>query len=230
MPKLLIAIYTVLIASSVTYFAVRPASDWHAPVDPFFGLTTEVDNQLPPALTAKYQKEIKDLTDQMSQKETANQYDLDLYYLRAHDEFALGQLKEAFNDYQKVIVGDPKNETAWGNLGDLRIAMGDVNGAEHDYQQSIAAFPDEIAYTKLYNYYLTYRKADRADRVEPLLVQAIKDVPGNSALYVDLARWQMQRKEYDAALNSYREAVQLDPKNTDLNSEMQKAIQLAGSH
>lgn len=229
MPKLLLSIYLVLIASSVTYLAVRPASDWHPPVDPYHGLTTEVDRHLSDALTAQYKQMIADLTTQIQTAEATKQYDLDLYYNRAYNEFRLGELKEAFEDYQKVVAGDPNNETAWANLGDLRVQMGDVNGAEHYYQQYVAVYKDEISYDKLYNYYLTYRKADRSDRIEPLLKQAVIDVPESLSLLLNLADWEMQLKNYSAALDDYRQANLRKPNDPQIQADLQKAIQLAGT-
>ena len=216
-----ILVGVLLVIGIVVYFAVADEQTYR---DPYFGLTTEVPTNLDAERQAKYEAEVIDLTMQIETREAAGEYVLDVYFNRAADYQRLGKLRLAFEDFEKVVAGDSTNETAWNNMGDIRIDMGDIDGAEQYYKNSIREYPTEMSYTKLYKYYLEYRMDDRQNALEPLLLEAIKTVGPTPLLYVKLGRFYIEAGDRDKAVAAYRQAAVLDPDNEAIKEELREAL------
>ncbi len=221
--KLLWFIGAVLVGGAVVYFAVSNPPTF---ADPYAGLVTEITPSISDDKKAEYEAHIAEVTAEIATKSAAGEYVLDVYFVRGGDYQHLGKLKLAFEDYQTVLEGDPENETAWGNSGDLRIAMGDVEGAEMYYKKAVEVYPAETTYNKLYRYYLQYRAEDRDAAVETLLKEAMEKVGPSVPLYVKLGRWYVEHNDRENAILAYRQAAVLDPDNQSIKDELQKALAL----
>ena len=155
----------------------------------------------------------------------ADDYIYDEYYQIGYYQFRLGDLKAARAAYEIVVEGDPGNETAWNNLGDIFVEMGDVEGAENMYLNAIEALPSEQAYRKLVQYLETYHPG-RVEDVGGLLKQAVEDNPSSGSLWAMLAEWYVDQEDYESAVAAYNTAVELRPNNSALKSDLEEAIRL----
>lgn len=222
MLKLPILISAILISGVVVYFTTRPAEPV-APVDLWAGYVSEVTPTLSEENKVIYEKELLTLSQQIADREAAGEYALDLYFLRGGYYQRLGFLKLGFEDYQKVVDGDPGNETAWNNMGDIRIAAGDILGAEVYYVSALEKDQSAVQYEKLYRYYTTYRASDRSAEVGALLLQAINDVTDNASFWVKLGYWYLAQGDKENAVNALRQASILNPDNQAIKEELEAA-------
>ncbi|HWB60796.1 MAG TPA: tetratricopeptide repeat protein, partial [Chthoniobacteraceae bacterium] len=62
-------------------------------------------------------------------------------FARALDEQRKGDFAAAKNDYDKIIVLEPTNATAFGNRGNAKLASGDFDGAMSDLNRAIQLQP-----------------------------------------------------------------------------------------
>lgn len=225
-PSLLIVfVLLILAAGAVAYlFVLKPSES--VPTPPPVERLSEIEVNLPDDKRAEFEQTVADLTTQITDKEAAGAYALDLYFLRANAYQRLGKLQLAFADYTVVTSGDPGNETAWNNMGDIVIDMGDPMAAEDYYKKAIEQDPSEIAYNKLYRYYTSYRMDDRTDQLIPLLKQALIDNPESSSFYVKLGRLYVAQGDIDQALSAYRQAAVLAPDSEEIKEELRKTMAL----
>lgn len=223
--KLMILIVSILVAGGAVYALVRPTAP-AAPVDIWAGYLTEVTPTIPEEKKMSHEQQIIELTEQINDKQAVGEYVLDLLFLRGGYYQKIGQLKLAFDDYQTVVDGDPANETAWNNMGDVRLDVGDINGAEAYYLKAIENYPGEVQYNKLYRYYSVYREDDRFEAIGPLLLQAVSDVSDSTSLWVKLGRWYVAKGDKDKAVSAFGQAAILDPENQAIKDELNEAMRM----
>ena len=222
--KLLLVVVAVLIAGAAVYLLLPKAQE--LPSDPFAGYPTEITSQLSPEKQTQTEEEIAALTTQINDKVAAGEYALDLYFMRGGDYQRLGHLQLAFADFETVVSGDPHNETAWNNMGDILVTIGNIEPAEAFYKQAIEATPSENTYNKLYRYYTQYREDDRFEAIGPLLTEAIAAVQSKAPFYVKLGRWYLDKGDKEQAVRSFEAALELDPENQELKMELDAAKML----
>lgn len=220
---LMLFVGVLLTVGAVVYLVIRPAD---VVVTPPVERLSEIEVNIPDDKRAKYEAQVIEYTAEITTKEAAGTYALDSYFLRGIVYQRLGKLALAYSDLQIVVAGDPGNETAWNNLGDIVMDMGDVMAAEEYYKNAIAQDPSEVAYNKLYRYYTEYRKADRDSVIPELLKQALVDNPNAASFYVKLGRWYVEHGDKDKALSAYRQAAVLSPDSEAIKQELNAVMAL----
>jgi tetratricopeptide (TPR) repeat protein len=180
---------------------------------------------LTPEKKAEHEADVARLTQEILDAEASGSYALHLYFERAYNLMRLGHLRAAFEDYLIVSQGDPGNETAWNNMAELMIDMGDPIAAEGYFVKAIEAYPADSTYNQLYEYYMQYRTEDRMDVIGRLLENQIAENGGSVPAYVHLAEWYLAQGNTDKALEYYRQAIQLDPENEALKEEMRAIVE-----
>lgn len=205
------------------------------PKDPYEGLVTYVEPEfLTEEQIAEYEAQIEAYKLEIAEKEAAGTYVLDVYFQLGFYEYQLGLLKEAFETYTIVNEGDPDNETAWNNLGDIRIRMGDINGAEEYYLGAIEN--DQLSqsrYEKIYRYWDEHRP-DRHDQIGPMLELGIERISAAGgqpvSLYTKLGAWLIEEGRYDEAVEAYAQANLFDPDNMAIQEDLEAAIDLQAAN
>lgn len=226
-PAPLLFVVYLLLAVGVIAYAFLPSPEVvPAQTVPVVERKMEIEVQLTETLRAEIEQQIADYTTQITERESRGEYALDLYFLRAPQYNRLGKLGLALADYQLVVSGDPGNETAWNNLGDLVVDMGDVMAAEEYYKNALQQDPSEVAYNKLYRYYTQYREEDRDQAIVLLLNQALIDNPDTVAFYVKLGRWYVEHDQKKEAVSAYQHAAILSPDSEAIRQELQSALAL----
>ncbi len=221
----MIAVVVILLAGAGVYLALT-LNDSFEIADHYEGLTTEVEREgLTAEKRAEHEADVARLTQEIIDTDATGAYNLHLYFERAYHLSRLGHLRAAFEDYLVVSQGDPGNETAWNNMAELMIDMGDPIAAEGYFLKAIEAYPADSTYNQLYNYYMEYRTEDRMDLIGPLLQNQIAENGGSVPAYVHLAEWYLAQGNKEKALEYYRQAILLDPDNEALNDEMRAVVE-----
>jgi tetratricopeptide (TPR) repeat protein len=130
---------------------------------------------------------------------------------------------EAEKSFDKAVEIYPKYSTAWFELGKLKEAQKDVEGARKDYAQALAADPKYInPYRQLVGISVKEQNwKDVSDTSNRLIKLDPVDFP-DAYFYNAVANYYL--KNWDEAEKNVREAQKLDP-----NNRMPKTLQLLGA-
>ncbi|NND69993.1 MAG: tetratricopeptide repeat protein [Rhodothermales bacterium] len=104
-------------------------------------------------------------------------------HLRFLNKLAVGQSESgdhaaALGTYDRLLTLNPKFEGAYNNRGFARLVLGDVAGAESDFKQSLALYPD--GENSLANLASLYYNTNRPDSALIMVDRLIRIDPSNS--------------------------------------------------
>src|SRR4051794_16250983 len=120
-----------------------------------------------------------------------------------------GRLAEAAAAYEAVLTAFPDDFESWNNLGNVRSAAGDREGAVAALQQAIALNPDvPQIYTNLSE---QLSQLDRFDARQRVMREAARRFPDNAAVQAELGLAEASMLDFAAAEAAYKEAIRLDP-------------------
>src|ERR1017187_4789322 len=145
-----------------------------------------------------------------------NAIKLDPAYADAHYELAkcylkLGIWKGAFTELKRTVEVAPSNWKAQLDLGNMLLAGKEYGEAESKAKLVLAADPQNVdAHTLLAK--VTAALGDSQGSLDEMQ-QAIRIAPDRSNSYLNLARLQVEAKQFPAAEGSYKKAMALDPRS-----------------
>jgi tetratricopeptide (TPR) repeat protein len=137
--------------------------------------------------------------------------------------FYKADYKAAISQYLKVLAFDPYDKNAYSNLFKVIAMLEDAK--EIDYKMNVLHGINKInpengdanyLLGKLYGQY-----KGNLDSAEYFLVKATKLSPENPLPYKDLGIVYGMRKNYGAALQSFQAALKLDPKDTQVQQNIE---------
>ena len=138
-----------------------------------------------------------------------------------YDALQQGNYAQAVTLFKRVIELDPKDKTAWINLGRAHLALKQNDEAIAAFRKQTELNPyDEYAYNSLGAVYVIQRKYDEA---EAAFQKQIELNPLDKYAHAGLGTMYLERKQYDRAAGELEKAAALVPDNAQLRIEMGKA-------
>ncbi|MFL6858154.1 MAG: tetratricopeptide repeat-containing sulfotransferase family protein [Allosphingosinicella sp.] len=139
----------------------------------------------------------------------ADSRDPRLVRLAAYLDQQLGRLDDAARGYEAVLAEEPDDFGSWNNLGNVRAALGDRQGAILAFQEAILLNPDvpEI-YTNVSE---QLAQTEQPDVRQQVMREAARRFPGRADVQAELGLAESGMLDFAAAEQAYREAIRLDP-------------------
>ncbi|MFA5946154.1 MAG: tetratricopeptide repeat protein [Patescibacteria group bacterium] len=188
------------------------------------GLTTRLDVQIDDATRAYLENQIK--TDQASvnaAKLAGKEVDLNLYASISSNAYSLGWLAVSKEALDAELKANPINYGAWNNLGSVLEAMGDFKNARASYEKALdvsAGKGPEKFYIDEVNI-LEAHFAGEQDKIKAVLELALSTKGQTSWNMVMLGRWYNVHGDCQSAIEHFKVAQSLSPKNTSIGEELQ---------
>ncbi len=153
-------------------------------------------------------KDYTQLTE-LAEKSIASHPDAaDGYVWRGSVEGSQQQLEKAEADFQTALKKDPNNAAAMLDLGEIELQQKHTAQGRALLEQALEKNPTMIA---ALNILVSADLQDKQPEKALARVQAqIAKVPNNPAMYTDLARLQLQMKDFAGAQASAQHALQID--------------------
>ncbi len=130
---------------------------------------------------------------------------------RAAEYLKEGKLKEAVIELRNVVQLDPKDDTAYYQLGETYLKLKKGREAFQAFSRAVSANPENLkAQLKVGQIFLLAKKSDEARKKAELLLQKRKDDPDVLSL---LAGVQVQEKDIDSAVRTLQRITTIDPGN-----------------
>ncbi len=132
----------------------------------------------------------------------------DRLYMQAHEAENAGKFPLAISIWDKVIAGNPSDETAWFNRGAVHDRNNEPDKALADYTEALGLDPsDADAYASRASIYLEKKDRDKAFDDYASMVRVRPDVKS----YETRASAFRQLHDYKSAILDYNELVRLEP-------------------
>jgi len=135
--------------------------------------------------------------------------DARLFRLAAYADQQGGRLAEAAAGYEKAVAAFPADFESWNNLGNLRAALGDFDGAIDALRQAIVLRPDRVE--MVINLSNVLGDADRVETRQAVMREAAGIGPDNADVLVELGLAEAAARDFEAAERAYRAAIRLRP-------------------
>ncbi len=136
---------------------------------------------------------------------------------KAQANAALGDTKAAISGYQKVLALDPANSEAQAQM--LNLVKGSMTTnqfVEYVKKNMAASNPGEL----LYSYALDLHKQNNLSDAILMYNEALKLIPQNPEVYINLAIAQNQSGMPDAAISTLKNASAKFPANTQIKDAL----------
>ena len=116
--------------------------------------------------------------------------------------------------YERVVAHLPDDFEAWNNLGNARVACGDVAGAIEALQRAIERRPD-LAPVRL-NLATALLDAARVDEAEAVLAGCVRDFPSDVKPFIEYAALLSVLDRPVEALDVLERAIKITPNDPDI--------------
>ncbi|MGZ8335662.1 MAG: tetratricopeptide repeat-containing sulfotransferase family protein [Allosphingosinicella sp.] len=136
--------------------------------------------------------------------------DMKLLRIAAWVHQQAGRLGEAADAYEQVVAATPEDFESWNNLGNVRAAHGDADGALNAFQKAVDLRPDIVEIYLNASEALTH--VDRNEARQRLMRQAAELAPHLPQVQTELGLAESAVRAYPEAEAAYREALRLDPR------------------
>jgi tetratricopeptide (TPR) repeat protein len=121
--------------------------------------------------------------------------------------FERNEPRRALNEFERAVSLRPDWARALVNLGDARLAVGDVGGAIEAYGRAVAITPDEPAAANNLAWALLQDPV-RWPEAEPIIERALARRPEPRGYYLDtLGALRMRKGDTQEALDAFRAAL-----------------------
>jgi tetratricopeptide (TPR) repeat protein len=120
-----------------------------------------------------------------------------------------GRLEAAASGYEAALAADPADFESWNNLGNVRAALGDVDGAIAAFEQTLrlnAGVPEIYV-----NASEQLTRAERPEVRQQLMREAARRFPGRADVQAELGLAESGMLDFAAAERAFREAIRLNP-------------------
>ncbi len=126
--------------------------------------------------------------------------------------------------YRKVIELLPERTELWKSVADLELARGSTDEAARAYRAYLKSHPDKA--DALQNLAILEMRAGRLDEARTCLEAAIKAAP-SADLYYNLGNLQLKASNVDAAIASYRRALEYESRHAEARFNLALALERA---
>jgi tetratricopeptide (TPR) repeat protein len=140
----------------------------------------------------------------------------------------MGQTKEAFEELTTALEIDPENYLASLTLARLHLAEGRIKDAEDAYRKLLQFHPRDAAAEVGLSSVLI--RTSRHDEAYVHLSNAVRIDKNDSSSRFLLGVVCLQKSDFRCALNEFRAASNLDPRNPDIYHAIGVAYTLQGEH
>jgi Flp pilus assembly protein TadD len=129
-----------------------------------------------------------------------------------------GDYAQALTLLKRVVELEPKNKTAWNNLGQAYLGLRQIDAAIESFKKQLEVNAyDEYAYNYLGQTYLVQRRYAEA---EAALNKQIELNPLDKFAHGNLARLYVETKKYALAIPELDRAISLSADDADLHVEL----------
>jgi Flp pilus assembly protein TadD/transglutaminase-like putative cysteine protease len=129
-----------------------------------------------------------------------------------------GDYAQAVTLLKRVVELEPKNKSAWNNLGQAYLGLRQIDAAIESFKKQLEVNAyDEYAYNYLGQTYLVQRRYAEA---EAALNKQIELNPLDKFAHGNLARVYVETKKYAQAIPELERAISLSADDTDLHVEL----------
>ena len=129
-----------------------------------------------------------------------------------------GRLAESEAAYVEVLSAFPGDFESWNNLGNVRSAQGDLDGAVTAFEQAITLRPDIVPiYINLSE---VLANAERPQARQKVMRDAVRLAPRDASVQTELGLAETGAREFAAAERAFREAIRLSPGFTSAYLEL----------
>lgn len=133
--------------------------------------------------------------------------------LRAEALVGMHQYKEAREDIEAILAGNPDDESALLLRGRTEEATGEAERAEESYRRVTEVNPfNEQAYLLLGKFYIAQKRLTEA---VGLFTEAIELNPGFAAAYHERGRARLLNGDKEGAAEDMKRGLELDPKEME---------------
>ncbi len=152
-----------------------------------------------------------------------------------------GLFDQAIDEYKLAIRDDPRNPVAWVDLGSAYQAKKSFDEAVDAYKRAIALDPNNAAakqgikaasdakqdqlVTDATKSAADLFRIGKFDEAIAKYQEVLKVTPQDASLYFNLGATYQAKKDLDAAITAYRQAINFDPKNQDYQKALTDAYQ-----
>ena len=121
--------------------------------------------------------------------------------------FERGESRRALGEFERAVALRPGWARALVNLGDTRLALGDVGGAIEAYRRAVAITPDDPGAANNLAWALLQDSA-RWPEAEPIIEGALARQPERRGYYLDtLGVLRLRKGDSQGALDAFRAAL-----------------------
>ncbi|HHO52897.1 MAG TPA: hypothetical protein ENK18_18990 [Deltaproteobacteria bacterium] len=131
---------------------------------------------------------------------------------RAREAFASGDVGASSVLLEQLVVDQPRSAVAWAALSDVRMARGDVGGAEQAIRSAQKLAPLEAAYPARLGQLLADSYGGRFDgEASQAFARAVRRRATDPELWVRKARADRRAGLWELSVAAYQHALELDP-------------------
>ena len=124
-----------------------------------------------------------------------------------------GELRQAEEEFKKVLALDPKLAEAQVNLGLVYHALGEYSQSAESLSAALRQKPDLAGPTLILG--IDYLKLGESDKAIPVLERALRLEPSNPEAGRALALCYVSKEDFRRAADEYRELAKLNPDKAD---------------
>jgi tetratricopeptide (TPR) repeat protein len=118
-----------------------------------------------------------------------------------------GRLAEAAAAYEALVAEDPSDFESWNNLGNVRSAQGDTDGAILAFRHALGLRRDIVP--MYINFSEVLAGADRERERQAVMREAARIAPGNVEVQTELGLAEAAARDLVAAERAFRDAIRL---------------------
>lgn len=199
----------LVVAAVVVFGCIR---FWSAIQNPYAGLTLVRETSMPEETRLLLEQRIATTEASIAATEAAGDVvTVELYESLAYDNYVLGNLKTARENYERVINELPGFYVAWNSYGNVLDAMADYTTAEMAYRQALTLAPDFEEYYVDLARLLSTRFTGRDEEVRDILEQGVDVLGQQQSLMNALAEWYVAHGDCERAIAHYKVIAQSNP-------------------
>jgi tetratricopeptide (TPR) repeat protein len=174
------------------------------------------------------QREMKRFAElnQKKEEEESRRRDLRATFDASTLDVRAGRLAAAERGFRHVLELDPVHDGAHAMLAKILLSTKRESEARVELAQALVARPDYYEYLYL-DALLGSRMGDTEEALDSLK-QAEADNPGFAEIYNLRGNLLLQQHRYDQAIESYRRALDLEPRNAAFRLNLSSALSAAG--
>ena len=137
-----------------------------------------------------------------------------------------GRLKEADILLSRSVAIEPRNANAWSDLGSVRVKGEMPQEALDPFSRALELAPEHT--DALHNMARALRQLSRFDQARPLLERLVALQPGQPGPLRNLADVQLKSGDVATAIETFQEALKIDPDDPRIRLGLGDACESAG--